>query len=642
MVGITVMIVFSKEWFEYYQSKLLWFANTRYGRWVLRIHGNRSDVGKNKITKIEPHAITWKENGQYKTEFRTHAKFSKRLYYGLKPLWHLIHLWDIQIANRLNTALNLGFDTLIFYPDAHPETSSVDGYIYKSGSDVTFATIRSSSGTARDDSGTALNVKLVAGGTTDRFAQMQRAFVLFDTASLPSNSIVTDAYVDIYSNGFKYNYLGETTLDIVSSNPASNTALSISDYSSIGSTSFGSISYSNFQSGYNRFTLNASGISNVSIGGVSKFALTLGWDVAASFTGTWSAYQYTQYTMQSKEYLGTSNDPRLTVGYNILPFAIYSNSNPYASGSMKYNSGSGWTSVSSGDLYFVTYTTTGATTVAYNSQDPSDILRAVIDNYNNYGGTVTYDGTSIDDTGTTVSYTFNTQTTLECVNKILELCPVGWYWYIDPATNLIHLHQKSSTADHRLALEKDIRYLKPEKRIEGIINTVYFTGGDTGGGTLLYKKYQNQYSFNLYGSKSIKYVDGRVTLSATADTISNRILQDNASPEIRITVEVADSNAQTGAYDIESINIGDVINIVNIKGNTGGSLWDVAFWDQDKWDYNISQIGSMYIQIVRKEYTPDSVRLICSTVPPDISKRIEDINRNLQATQTQNNPSAPS
>ena len=53
------MIVFSIEWFEKYQKQLLWFANTAWGKYVLRIHGDRSGVGKNKIIKIEPFAITW-------------------------------------------------------------------------------------------------------------------------------------------------------------------------------------------------------------------------------------------------------------------------------------------------------------------------------------------------------------------------------------------------------------------------------------------------------------------------------------------------------------------------------------------------------------------------------------------------------
>lgn len=332
-------------------------------------------------------------------------------------------------------------------------------------------------------------------------------------------------------------------------------------------------------------------------------------------------------------------DPTLTD--NIVT-ATTNNANPYASGKLRRNNGSGWTDVTTTDLYFKTYSSTGATTITHNSTDPSDMLRAVITNYNNNGGTIQYDGISIDDTNTTVSYTFVTQTILESIDKILELSPQGWYWYVDSATNLIHFHEKSTSADHSLTLGKDIERLNVAKRTDGIINTIYFRGGDTGGGVYLYKKYQDSNSVGSYGIRAMKYVDERVTVTNTANTISNTILSTNSSPEVRLDGIISDSNGNGYGYDIESINIGDVINVQNVPGDTGRSLWDVAMFDEDRFDYNISQLGSMYLQIVRKEYSPTSLSIFCSTIPPDVSKRIEDINRNLEASQTADNPSAPS
>jgi len=111
-------IVFYKPWFKRNQKLLLKFANTFIGKFILRIYGKRSSVGKNKIIKIEPHVITWENpDGSFSAEFRTHAKFAKRLYYGLKPLWKIMHFWDTTIANTFIPELNLGFDTLTEYPD---------------------------------------------------------------------------------------------------------------------------------------------------------------------------------------------------------------------------------------------------------------------------------------------------------------------------------------------------------------------------------------------------------------------------------------------------------------------------------------------------------------------------------------------
>ena len=249
---------------------------------------------------------------------------------------------------------------------------------------------------------------------------------------------------------------------------------------------------------------------------------------------------------------------------------------------------------------------------------------------------------TIDDTGTVSSYTFTSQTIYEVINKALTLAPYDWYWYVDNATGLIHFHEKSNSADHRFIMGKDIKIADVEKRGEDVINTVYFTGGDTGGGAILYKKYQNSYSIGLYGVRATKLIDERVIDEATAELLANNILQRHALPEVRLRCVIADSNVDSGAYDIESIKVGDIVNIQNVKNSVGTSLWDEAILDVDRYDFNITKITSMNLQVTRVEYQPEQLTITCSTIPPEITKRIEDIRRNLEASQTVNNPDTPS
>lgn len=638
-------VVFSRDWFERHQAGLLRLANCRLGRYILRVHGDRSDVGRHKISRIEPHAIHWLEDGRHRAEIRTHAKFAKRLYYAFRPLWHLAHAWDMLVANRLHEALNLGFDTLLVYPDADPETSTVDGHVARrNNSGESFATMRAGAGNEATDSGAANEtlVALWALNTGSNFIYLSRAIATFDTTSIDPSATISQAYVSVRGY-YKYTQLGSTSLDVVSASPASNTGLAASDYANLGSTSFGSETSAAFNtSGYTNINLSASGLSNLTLGGISRFGFRLAWDTAGSFTGTWTANGMTSFAFYQADYAGTTRDPKMTITYLLIPKATYSNSNPYASGKLRSYNGTSWSDVASGDLYFIANTGGNTTSVAYSGQDPSDILKAAVDNFNDNGGRVTYSGSSVDATGTTASYTFNTNTVLEVINKARELAPAGWYWYVDPATSLVNFHQKSGTADHYLTLGKDIRKIKVDKRTENIVNTVFFRGGDTGGGAYLYKKYQDTVSVGLYGIRAVRYTDERVTLSATAAAISNGIINDSGVPEIRATIEVSDSNGDGFGYDTESISVGDVVNIQSVPGNTNRSLWDVALWDVDRWDYNIQQLGSMYLQIVRLERYPDYVRVFCSTIPPDISKRIEQINRKLEGAQTADNPSAPS
>lgn len=280
----------------------------------------------------------------------------------------------------------------------------------------------------------------------------------------------------------------------------------------------------------------------------------------------------------------------------------------------------------------------GDTEITYSSYDPSNILIDVIDKYRADGGTLNYSDTSIDLTGTTVSYTFNTNTTREALDKIIELCPYGWYWYVD-ANNIIHLHEKSDTADHSFRIKKHISSMETWRRVEDLANRIYFTGA---GDPPLYKVYENSGSISAYGLYAKKVVDQRVSVDATAQIISERNMK--TEPEIRTKVTVIDSNGQqsTWGYDIESVNVGDTMKITGLKeGAKTVSYWDQMEWDVDVWDQTLATSASDIIQILSISYTPNHLVIEASSRLPEIPKRIEDINRNLENSQTANNPTTP-
>lgn len=265
------------------------------------------------------------------------------------------------------------------------------------------------------------------------------------------------------------------------------------------------------------------------------------------------------------------------------------------------------------------------------TQDPSDILKKILDYYANAGGIISYTGSTIDDTNVDTTYQFNTNTVFEGVKKCLELAPSDWYWYVDQKTNLLHFHKRSTTPEHLLALGKNISKLNVEYRTENIINVVYFTGGNG-----LFKKYTRQGSITLYGQKAFRYTDQRVTQPETARIISEAILEQNQAPEVRLTVEIIDNADSVHGLDLESIDVGDVVKFRNF-GTTDGSIWDVSSWDVAYWDFNAKQLDTFILQIVKIDYMADKSVLHLSTIPPDVNKRIEDINRRLVATETVNN-----
>ena len=282
----------------------------------------------------------------------------------------------------------------------------------------------------------------------------------------------------------------------------------------------------------------------------------------------------------------------------------------------------------------------GDTQLAYYSEDPSDILRSVIDNYRDDGGTIAYTASSIENTGTTVTYTFNSNTVREAVDIVIELCPVGWYWLID-SSSIIHLHPRSAIANHSFVIGKHVNQMETWRRSEDIINRVYFKGAGT---PPLYRVYSNSGSISSYGLHCIHKVDGRVSVTGTADTMSNRILDDKKDPEIRTRLTLLDTNGEDvyKGYDIESIYPGETCKILNIKGSISTATpWDSAVWDTDVWDQTLTTTAADVTQILTVEYNPSSLVVESSSRAPEIAKRIEDINRNLVLDQTADVPATP-
>lgn len=315
-------LAFSKEWFQRHQSALLWLLNAPlvriWFRWVLRILP--CDCPRSTpIREIGPHYFVVRVGtDEYRADFRTHPKYAKRLYWAFRPLWWMLHVWDLLADSRL-PALSFGFSTLTAYPDARsPGTTTCDGSVYRDGVDEAFSSLRSyASGSTYSDqtSTTGPIARLGASTTTGNFQNLYRGLFLFDTSSLTSEANVTAAVLSLYGYS-KWNGLGSETLAIVSSSPSSNTLLAATDYSNLGSTSFGSVSYSSYStSAYNDISLNASGVSNVSKTGVSKFGTRGEWDRGGTFSGTWVSGDQSSFGAYFADQSGTSQDPKLVITY---------------------------------------------------------------------------------------------------------------------------------------------------------------------------------------------------------------------------------------------------------------------------------------------------------------------------------------
>ncbi len=306
-------------------------------------------------------------------------------------------------------------------------------------------------------------------------------------------------------------------------------------------------------------------------------------------------------------------------GQSILIY--YQNSNVYSGGNYyqaSYAGGGGSTAyvINTGrDLYFKTSSSNGNTIATFSAQDPSTgILAAFMANYQQRGGSIKTTSSSIQSTGLSVPYQFNTNTVYEGIQAMLAVSPNGFYYYVDPATDTLYFQQASQTADVLLTKGVHPSRLTIIATIENIYNVIYFSGGLVGS-TNLYKSFNDATSIGLYGPKLERLTDNRVTDSGTASAIGNTALAANKNEQFQTTVTIP-----TRQMDIATLHVG---LIVGFRGY--GTFVD-----------------SLLCQIVRIDFTPETATLTLGILPPRTIIDLEQITRNLLGQETITNPTAPS
>ena len=158
--------------------------------------------------------------------------------------------------------------------------------------------------------------------------KIDRAFVPFDTSSLPDNAIVIDAKLKVYiAHKINNDNDGDDFITLVQGSQASTASLTISDYNKAGAV-YNSKEGINITerkditqvatNQYLVFNLNDTGKSWISKTGATKLGLREGHDVINSaFVG--NADQFNQIVIRSSGYADTLNDPILEITYVIPP-----------------------------------------------------------------------------------------------------------------------------------------------------------------------------------------------------------------------------------------------------------------------------------------------------------------------------------
>lgn len=326
-------------------------------------------------------------------------------------------------------------------------------------------------------------------------------------------------------------------------------------------------------------------------------------------------------TLSAGSYCFLINTTQAKTGGNVTyPFNVYLSASAYSGGSFYYlwggKSGGTWVNDTGNDIAFVLYEAGGNTSVSFNSKDPSQILRSIVDFASGRGARINYTSDSIEVTETLVSYTFNTNTIKEAIDKVLELCPSGWYYYYDFGTDTIYLKSTSSTPDRYLRKGQNVAEGgKIVKTIEQVVNDVLFSGG--GSPTNLFKRTRETPQAGTRRGLA-KLSDNRVTDSSTAVILSQSKIDQFRDALYAGDVPIVEDEQRS--FYLEDVNVGELIGFVGF-----GPI-----------------IDAIEVQSISNEYNPDIMPTELTYDVPTVNKRVEDIKRNLEVVENKNNPTSPS
>lgn len=284
------------------------YYQTRWGTWeslrdVTTHKGNHRIIfDANKLWRVHPNYITWLEN---------RAKLFPENRNSFVAVDSPYSSTIKTIAKA--TTISVGMSVDVSYPDASPETTTVDGTALRQVSTAAGWT------SCVTGNGTGSNDDAIANNPRNRNAAgnyyCNRIAELFDTSGIGASSTISAATLTntTFSSGA---YAAESGLDayVIASAPASNTAIVASDYENgfTDNTKYSdAIAYnSTTNNTAETHTLTAGGLAIINKTGVTKLGVRGDFDIDGTPAPSSADNNWLFYTADNG-----SNEPELSVTY---------------------------------------------------------------------------------------------------------------------------------------------------------------------------------------------------------------------------------------------------------------------------------------------------------------------------------------
>lgn len=210
--------------------------------------------------------------------------------------------------------------TAYFYPDAHPESTSVDGYAQRTdpNANETWAQIHDGAGTLSGDATAQNYIGIKTFNNPQRWQEIQRIITLFDTSSIdPGKTILAaELRVKCYSKSVPQVWPAFSAI-VVPSLPADNWRVVMADYQALGTTPLSNvINHTGFTPGaHTTFTFNSAGLAAIAKGGITKLGIREDHYDRADSPPPWVEYGWDRILLWSADQADIEATPRLKVVY---------------------------------------------------------------------------------------------------------------------------------------------------------------------------------------------------------------------------------------------------------------------------------------------------------------------------------------
>ena len=215
----------------------------------------------------------------------------------------------------------VGNTTSVFYPDADPESSTVDGFVRRHYDD-NWSSIRSKLGTQYySDEASGWVTSLQTKGTTNEWDNMGRGVFTFNTGSIPDTDTVTDATFSFYVKDVQgTSAFGGMSLAITDHDNYQNTHVSGWDYkiSRFGDRYASDTPITSYSGGsYHDHQFTNAGREMVDKTGIT-FIGTITAEELDNNEPSWQSNKYMKVNAYNADETGTTKDPKLVVEHTYI------------------------------------------------------------------------------------------------------------------------------------------------------------------------------------------------------------------------------------------------------------------------------------------------------------------------------------